>query len=60
MKLDFVHSSQNADSNNDKSITVEEMEKYLLDNVHKTAGRLDGEQTPQVVGKDKQKILVKF
>lgn len=50
-----------ADINKDKQLTVEEIEQYLLNNVPEQARYLNNrEQTPQVVGKDKQKILVKF
>ena len=49
-----------ADKNNDKIITVLELEKYLILNVKKTAGYLDREQTPQVLGRDKQKVLVRY
>ena len=49
-----------ADKNNDKIITVLELEKYLITNVKKTAGYLDREQTPQVLGRDKQKVLVRY
>jgi len=48
------------DLNNDNQITVEEMETYLQTNVSRTAGMLDREQTPQVIGIDKAKILVDF
>ncbi len=51
----------NADSNNDKQITVEEMEKYLLANVPDQARYLNNrEQIPQIIAKDKQTVLVKY
>ncbi len=49
-----------ADKNYDKSITIAELEEYLVANVRKTAGFLDREQTPQVMGMNKQKQLVKY
>lgn len=49
-----------ADMNKDKTITAAELEEYLIANVKRTAGHLDREQTPQVMGKDKQRVLVKY
>lgn len=49
-----------ADLNHDKTVTVQEMDEYLSQNVKKAASRLDREQTPQVMGKDKQRVLVKY
>lgn len=49
-----------ADKNNDKSITIQEMDDYLSLNVRKVAGRLDRVQTPQVLGKNKERVLVKY
>lgn len=49
-----------ADNNGDKSLTVEELENYIVSNVKNTAGLLDREQTPQVHSKDKQRIIVKY
>ena len=49
-----------ADRDNDRAITVEELEAYLVANVKRTAGQLDREQTPQVMGRDKARVLVRF
>jgi len=49
-----------ADSNKDKALSIEELETYLIKNVSKTAGFLDREQTPQVTGKNKTKVLVRY
>ena len=49
-----------ADKNGDESLTVEELEEYVITNVKKTAGLLDREQTPQVFAKDKSRVLVKY
>jgi hypothetical protein len=49
-----------ADKNNDKEIAVDELEVYLVTNVKKTAGQLDREQTPQVMGWDKRRVLVRY
>jgi hypothetical protein len=49
-----------ADKNQDKEIAVDELEVYLVTNVEKTAGQLDREQTPQVMGWDKRRVLVKY
>ncbi|MDP2209582.1 MAG: caspase family protein [Bacteroidota bacterium] len=51
----------NADINNDKQLTVEEVEQYLLNNVPEQARYLNNrEQTPQVVGKGKNRIMVNY
>lgn len=49
-----------ADKNKDQQITVGEIEEYLIENVKKTAERLDREQTPQVMGKNRSRVLVKY
>lgn len=49
-----------ADTNRDKSLTVAELEEYIVGKVSKTAGLLDREQTPQVMGKERQKVLVRY
>ncbi len=49
-----------ADANEDDAISVAELEAYLNENVSRTAGTLDREQTPQVVGKNKDRELVRF
>jgi hypothetical protein len=46
-----------ADFNNDKKITVGEMQKFLLDNVQLQAMSLNRKQIPQVVG-DTDRVLV--
>ncbi len=49
-----------ADVNKDKNLTISELERYLIENVPKTAGLLDREQKPEVLGKNKEKVLVKY
>ena len=49
-----------ADANRDKIITVEELGGFIRNNVSKTAGKLDREQTPVLQTMDREKILVKF
>lgn len=50
-----------ANSDNDNTITVGEIEKYVLDNVPYMARRLNNrEQTPQVIGENKSKELVGY
>jgi hypothetical protein len=46
-----------ADLNNDKKITVGEMQKFLLDNVQLKAMSINRKQIPQVVG-DTDRVLV--
>jgi hypothetical protein len=48
-----------ADANNDRQITVQELEKYLMDNIPDKAREQNREQTPQVVG-DKNRVLVRY
>lgn len=50
-----------ADADKNTEITVDEMESYLLNNVPDTARYLNNrEQTPQVIAKDKERLLVTF
>ncbi len=49
-----------ADGNRDATLTVAELESYVVTQVSRTAGTLDREQTPQVVGRNKSKALVNF
>jgi hypothetical protein len=50
-----------ADSNQDRQITADEMNKYLLVNVPDQARYLNNrEQTPQMVGQDRQRVLVRY
>jgi len=50
----------NADANNDKKLTVEEMQIYIDDNVPYQARRQKNlEQTPQVIG-DVNKVIVEY
>ena len=49
-----------ADANRDKILTVEELGGFIRNNVSKTAGKLDREQTPVLQTMDREKILVKF
>lgn len=49
-----------ADANQDKTLTMAELESYLKDNVGKAAGLLDLEQIPQVRSRDKAKVIVRY
>ncbi|MFQ5650896.1 MAG: caspase family protein [bacterium] len=49
-----------ADKNYDAAISIAELEAYLIANVKRTAGTLDREQTPQVLGRNKEAALVRF
>ena len=49
-----------ADANRDNRLTVEELGGFIRNNVSKTAGKLDREQTPVLQTMDREKILVKF
>ena len=48
-----------ADYNKDKVLTVEEIQRYLMENIPDKAREQNHEQTPQVVG-DKSKVLVRY
>jgi len=48
-----------ADANKDGILTVEEVQKYLMDNIPDKAREQNHEQTPQVLG-DKSKVLVRY
>lgn len=49
------------DSNNDRQVTAEEIDTYLSTHVPDKAMELHNrKQTPQVLGKDKQRVLVKY
>lgn len=50
----------NADNNQDRRITNEEMQAYLLENVSAQARRMGREQHPQLIGLDKNRILLKY
>jgi len=50
-----------ADTDRNKLLTFAELAQYVQENVAYTSRRLGGyEQTPQVVGKEKQRVLVKY
>ncbi|MBN2071142.1 MAG: caspase family protein [Candidatus Krumholzibacteriota bacterium] len=49
-----------ADSNGDNSITVGELFNYIKPNVSQTAAFLDREQTPDLLTKDKSRVLVEY
>ena len=49
-----------ADEDGDGVVTVEEAEAYIVENVGRTAGQLDREQTPQVLGLRKNRSLVRY
>ena len=44
----------------DKQLTIDELFKYVHQNVSETAGYLDKEQTPGIIGKSGNRVLVKF
>lgn len=50
----------NADSNRDRKITVNEMSSYLSDNVTQQARKIGREQNPQMLGSDKNRILLAY
>jgi hypothetical protein len=43
----------------DKKLTMEELSTFVTENVKKTAAKLDTEQTPELKGKAKSRVLVK-
>jgi len=50
-----------ADADGNRQITAKEMGKYLLDEVSHRAQRMHGrQQTPQVVGQNKDRVLVQY
>lgn len=50
-----------ADANDDEAVTVKEMESYLNENVPYRAQRMHSRnQTPQVIGQDKDRVLVRY
>lgn len=50
----------NADGNRDKKITVSEMQNYLSKNVSIQARKMGREQNPQLLGTDKNRVLLKY
>lgn len=50
----------NADKNKDKKITVSEMQNYLNKNVSTQARKMGREQNPQLLGTDKNRVLLKY
>ncbi|MCK4654327.1 MAG: caspase family protein [Candidatus Cloacimonetes bacterium] len=52
--------NKNADINNDKKITLEEMENYLKENVSSQARKMGREQNPQLHTSDKNKVLLRY
>jgi len=49
-----------ADTNGDKKIIVGELFNYVKTNVPRLAGQMDREQTPQLLGRDKGRVLVEY
>ncbi len=49
-----------ADANGDRKIIVGELFNYLKANVPRLAGRMDREQTPQLLSRDKGRVLVEY
>ncbi|MCK4312449.1 MAG: caspase family protein [Candidatus Cloacimonetes bacterium] len=52
--------NKNADINNDKKITLGEMENYLQQEVSSQAKKMGREQNPQLHTSDKNKVLLKY
>ena len=50
----------NADTNRDKNITVNEMSNYLSENVPQQARKIGRDQNPQLLGSDKNRILLAY
>ena len=50
----------NADGNNDRKITVNEMSSYLSEKVPQQARKMGREQNPQLLGTDKNRILLAY
>ena len=49
------------DLNKDKKLTFSEIESYIADNVPYMARRLNNrEQTPQLITKDKNRVLIAY
>ena len=49
-----------ADGNKDRKITIAEMQGYLDDNVSVQARKMGREQNPQLLGTDKNRVLLKY
>jgi len=49
-----------ADSDRNKQITVSDLFDYIKPNVKKTAASLDREQTPTLIGRDIERVLVEY
>ena len=48
----------NADENNDKQLTISEIETYINEHVPYQARRIDRQQTPEVTTSNKDRVLV--
>ena len=49
-----------ADKNKDKKLTIKELFEYTKENVSKTAGTLDREQTPQLQSIEPERIIINY
>lgn len=49
-----------ADADNDKNITQQELNNYLRQNVTSISRRLDREQEPQLMSSDPKRVIVKL
>ena len=49
-----------ADKNKDKKLTINELFEYTKENVSKTAGTLDREQTPQLQSIEQERIIINY
>ncbi len=49
-----------ADGNKDEKITVEELQNYLSENVSTQAKKMGREQNPQLLGKERNRVLLKY
>jgi len=49
-----------ADENNDKNLTIQELFDFTKTNVSRTAGTLDREQTPQLECINPNQVIIKY
>ncbi|RLD61279.1 MAG: hypothetical protein DRJ01_08190 [Bacteroidetes bacterium] len=49
-----------ADTNNDKKLSIKELGEYIQEKVSDQAGYIDREQTPQMISNDESRILINY
>jgi uncharacterized caspase-like protein len=49
-----------ADANADRSVTAGELHAYVREQVREQAGRLDRDQTPELIGQDMDRVLARY